>query len=365
MTAQDRTLDRTEPEIAIPNSIDEVDAAWLTKALSIRYPGIVVNEAKVLESLGGACTKLRVALSTNRDDFPPRVIVKGCMEPHSQSMRQPQLDEVKLYNLMVSQLEDVQAIKVFFAQGDQERGAALIMEDLDLRGARCLKALEPISDFELAAGFVDELAKLHARWWNSPALDDDGEFQWVARVAKSTLVALLTRLKDPVEGPQILVSPRAAAIPMVLHDVDRVERAFAAMFEVSCGEPMVIAHGDPHPSNLFVDKDGAAGLLDWTCFRASWALDVAYFIVGSLDVLDRRRWDKPLLQHYRERLAAYGVTPPSFEQVWLSHRRWTMWGMVVWLCNIPAYHTEAMITAMASRYAAAVCDYDTLDLLGA
>lgn len=353
----------SERQIAIPRTIDAVDAAWLTQALGVRHPGIEVKRAEILDSLGGACTKLRVSLQTNRKDFPPTVIVKGCLEPHSQSMAAPQLDEVKYYNLMVSQLKDVQTVQVLFAQGDEQRGAAMILEDLDLRGARCLKAMEPIADFELAARFIDEFAKLHARWWDAPAVHDGGEFNWIPQACPSSLGVCTARFVDADRRREILNSPRAAAIPRKLHDVDRLQRAFAAMFEASRDEPMVIAHGDAHLSNLFVDAREGAGLLDWTCFRAAWALDVTYFIAGSLDILDRRRWEKPLLQHYRERLRAYGVTPPAFEQVWLAYRRWHMWGVIVWLTNIPEYHTESMITAMASRFATATCDHNSLELL--
>src|SRR5690606_2471208 len=112
---------------ALPRTIEEVDAAWLTRALSTTVTGLTIERAQVVESLGGACTKLRVAIETNRPDFPPTVIVKGCLEPHSVSMQAAQLREVNAYRHLIPHLPDVQTVRHFFADGDEDRGAMLIL----------------------------------------------------------------------------------------------------------------------------------------------------------------------------------------------------------------------------------------------
>jgi hypothetical protein len=63
--------------------------------------------------------------------------------------------------------------------------------------------------------------------------------------------------------------------------------------------------------------------------------DVAYFIVRNLDILDRRRWEVPLLQHYLSRPA---------------YRCWMTGGIVVWLVNRTDYHRESAITAAAACF---------------
>jgi len=351
--------------VHIPRTIEDVDAAWLTAAMSIDRPGLRVESAQVLQSLGGACTKLRVALQTNRPDVPETVIVKGCLEPHSQRMNHMQVREVDAYSRLVPQLRDVETVRCFFVGDDGAGRAALVMEDLNARGAVCLRAQEPIADRALAERFVDLIARLHAHWWDSPLLADDGPFAWCPGVLDPRLNAHgESRFTDPVIGPEILSSPRAAAVPRALHDVDRVLRGNEALKALRTSMPAVLAHGDTHLSNLFVTADGQPGFLDWTCRRAPWIFDLTYFIVGCLDIEDRRRWEKALVQRYLDQLAASGIAAPGFDTAWEAHRRWPLQGLMVWMPNTTDYHSEANITAMATRFAHAMIDHDTLGLLG-
>jgi aminoglycoside/choline kinase family phosphotransferase len=349
----------------IPETPDQVDAAWLTGALSRNYPGLVVEEAEILNSLGGACTKLRVALRTNWPDFPRSVIVKGCFEPHTRAMMPLQLREAYAYERVVPRLSGIHSIRALFVGQAEGARAALILEDLDLRGVHCLRALEPIDDFELAGRFIDALARLHSHWWNSPEISDGGAFNWIPRLNSPMLLPAYTLLADPAQTADMMRRPRGAAIPRLLHNAERLRRAFGAMIDRGHVEPMVLGHGDPHLSNLFVDAEGNAGLLDWTCFRAPWALDVTYFIAGCLDVADRRRWEAALLARYLDRLTSLGVTTPALDDAWCSYRCWHFWGLLVWLVNTTDYHTEAQITAMATRFAWAVIDHDSFNLLDA
>ena len=166
------------PLLRIPTSVEEVNARWLEAALGVTDPGLKVESAEVTASLGGACTKLRVALRTNRSNFPERVIVKGCLEPHSRGMTAAQSWEVRAYRDVVPRLDGIQTAQIFFAAVDERQEGILVMEDLALRGARCLRAVEPIASFELAARFVDGLASLHARFWDAAELADGGPFAW-------------------------------------------------------------------------------------------------------------------------------------------------------------------------------------------
>ncbi len=171
-------------------------------------------------------------------------------------------------------------------------------------------------------------------------------------------------LHNPAEFAEVLSWPRGAATPRMFHDAGRILRGLEAMFAYGKEEPMVLAHGDTHPSNLFVDADNGPGLLDWTSWRCPWIHDVAYFIAGGLDVGDRRRWEAALLSRYLAALENNGVKPPTFDHAWLMYRRWCFWGICVWLNNTPEYHTEQMITAMTTRYVMAGLDHDAFALVG-
>ena len=351
--------------LRVPTTLKEVDSVWLSDALSRNFSGLVVRDAQLLDNIGGACTKLRVALQTNDAHFPRSVIVKGCFEPHTEAMTALQLRDAYAYQRVVPRVPGVNSIRALFLGQSIDRRAALILEDLDIRGAHCMRALEPISDFDLACKFMDALARLHACWWGSAEIYDGGQFDWIPRLSCRNILPAFSLLADPVQTADMLQRPRAAAIPRHLHNPRRLRRAFASMIDMGLDEPMVLGHGDPHLSNLFVDRQGQAGLLDWTCFRAPWALDVTYFIGGCLDVVNRRRWESSLLHRYLESLHNLGILAPTPENAWLAYRCWHFWGLLVWLVNSTDYHTEAQITGMATRFAWAVIDHDSLSAVRA
>jgi hypothetical protein len=361
MTAA-RSGSRASQPVPIPDDIAGIDADWLTLALDSVDPGFIVHNAEIVQSLGGACTKLRVALNTNREGFPPTVVVKGCFEPHSKGMIPLQRREANYYSRLVPAM-DVPTAHCFFAQGDERAGAALIMEDLDLRGGRCLRTPDPM-DYRLALAFLDVLARLHARWWDDPALADGGELSWVSGPAAPALDNHIAILSDPEQTAQRMALPRASAVSRIFHDGERLVRAYRTMWSNPHKLPHALIHGDPHLANLYVDRAGGPGLLDWTCRRAPWALDIAYFITGNLDIADRRSWEVALLRHYLAKLADYGVAAPDFDAAWFAYRCWLTWGLCVWLVNRTDFHSESAITAAAARFGAAMIDHDSYGALG-
>jgi hypothetical protein len=349
-----------EHKIPIPDDIAGVDAKWLTEVLSIAHPGLRVCSADIRENIGGACTKLRVALQTTRDDFPPTVVVKGCFEPHSKYMTASQLKEVRYYDTVVPSF-GVETVKVMFSQGDAD-GAAIVMEDLDLRGVTSLDAIHPITSFRLVADFLTEIARIHARWWAAPEVAAAGALGWIQ--GQETPPRYVAVLQDAEQFADRMARPRAAATPRVLKDPERLLASIHEALANRFGFPLTINHGDLNPSNLYKTADNRPGFLDWTLRRLPWAMDVSYFIVGNLDPVDRRRWEGALLHHYLEGLRRHGVEAPNYDVAWQAYGAWAVWGEIVWLLNRTDFHTEAVCTAMATRFGQAMVDHDTFGVLG-
>lgn len=99
--------------------------------------------------------------------------------------------------------------------------------------------------------------------------------------------------------------------------------------------------------------------------RCPWYHDVTYFLGTSLDVVDRRRWEGPLLQHYLMRLRSYGIVPPSFDEAFHEYRREMLYGYVIFVTNGDGtqYWSEANNAAVATRFGMALEDLDTLALI--
>ena len=67
--------------------------------------------------------------------------------------------------------------------------------------------------------------------------------------------------------------------------------------------------------------------------------------------------------HYLEALNANGVQAPSYDSAWLSYRRSLAYGYFIFLINETRFQTEAVNTAYAARFGAAMLDHGTIDLL--
>jgi len=356
------SADRRDGELKVPTRPEEVTAEWLTAALARRIPGAVVHELEALERIHGASSKLRLRLRLNAAaeaaGVTRQVILKAGFENHSPGLEVMHRNEVNAYRHLAPSA-DVPTAACFYADCDSTGRAVVVLEDLTLRNVEFLSLQRPIS-YALAERFLDHLAKLHARWWNAPDLAAQ---TWVLPSHGEYRRARVEALLAPASYEAFVNAPRGAATPQALKDPDLIRRCFFRLGEHYARMPQLIVHGDMHLGNLFVFADGEPGVLDWQPRLATWSNDVTYFLVGGLDLPDRRRWEQPLLNHYLDQLRALGVDAPSFDEAWLAHRRDVMWGFYVWLFNGFTYQSESNNTAACTRFATAMIDHDTVAAL--
>lgn len=342
--------------------IADITPEWLTCLLAERNPKLVVDGVSIVDVQHGACTKVRLAARTNSNDFPSSLMMKVGFEPHSTAMRSMHVNEYHAYADLLPTVE-LNAPRCFGAAMDDEGRALVILEDLCLRDVQFLSLQSPIS-FDLAARFLEGLAKLHARWWNTPDLTT--RFAWAPDTSERCVAHYFNLLTTPEYFQRYATAPRGAAMPRILLDPDRVRAAHRAMTEAHTSEnmAMVINHGDMHLGNLYLDADGTPGFLDMQPRYGAWTIDISYFLIAGLDLVDRRRWEGALLQHYLQCLAREGVEPPQFDAAWAGYRRDVVWGLLIWMLNSSRFQTEANNTAAATRFALAMIDHDTFSVLG-
>lgn len=128
--------------------------------------------------------------------------------------------------------------------------------------------------------------------------------------------------------------------------------------------PLTIVHGDEHLGNLYLDAQGRPGFIDWCSRREAWIVSYAYFIISTLDVSDRRQWERGLLEIYLESLREFGAEGPEFERAWMQYRCAALFPFLAWINNDAKWQPEAINMRNAQRGAMAVIDHDTLGLLG-
>src|SRR3546814_21042 len=158
---------------------------------------------------------------------------------------------------------------------------------LTLQGARFPNVLSPVSLDELRA-LLDTLARLHARYWQSPRFGSDLAF-----------------LETHVEGP--LARFMHEQVPLAIqHEIDNenfkremVQRLRTTGDELRQGVaklhrhqqtlPHTLLHGDTHLGNIYLLPDGRAGLLDWQLVVSGHHMnDVNYIVTTALSIGDRR-----------------------------------------------------------------------------
>lgn len=346
----------------LPRSQSDITPEWMTELLAQNDPSLVVDSVSIVDVQHGACTKIRVAARTNRNDFPSSLMMKIGFEPHSTAMKSMHINEYHAYADLCP-TTDLNVPKCYGAAMDDEGRALVVLEDLCLRDVKFLTLQEPIG-FDLAKRYLEGLARFHARWWNAPDLNT--RFGWAPDTSEAGVAHYFHLLTTPNEFARYATSPRGAAMPRELLDPGRIRAAHVAMTEAhkTHNMAMVVNHGDMHLGNLYLDADGTPGFLDMQPRRGAWSIDVSYFLIAGLDLVNRRRWEGALLQHYLHALTEAEVEAPSFDVAWAAYRRDVIWGLLIWMLNSSQFQTEANNTAAATRFAMAMVDLDTFRELG-
>lgn len=347
---------------ALPASVKDVDEAWLTSALSIRHPGVEVLKVTFGSAIRATGTKLRMMLEYNeaghRYRLPATMWFKGGYEAHSDHVRTSHARESLFYS-KVEPLGLINAPRCYFAGVDDVSGFGVqLIEDLLARNASFGDARRPVA-VDVARQALDQLAKLHARRWNHPELDDLGPVG--GSLATDGIVLRIMRDGAWERGA---AAPAAAALPKALRSYEAAAAGMERLWALDAKSPArCMVHGDSHPGNLFFEPDGAPGFLDWQRFmQCDWAHDVSYFLIGCLDADDCAAHEQDLVRHYLEALKESGVEAPIWDEAWLSYRRHAMYGLV-WNVVPPTMQPAAVCEMEAVRFNRAVQRLDTFEAL--
>ncbi len=354
----------------LPLVPEDVTADWLTGALGQRYPGVVVERLDVTEILWGTGTKMMVTVAYNAagraSGLPHRLCVKAGLAEHRELVKFCYQTEARFFAELAPVLS-IGVPAVFFAAANADQGV-VVMEDLRTTGARICRVQEPLNRAE-AQAFLEDLAALHARWWNSPALADDGDLGWLMRhdpLPDEAWGDFGRGQLEPETWTHYMTLPRALALPAPCRDRERMHAALKALRRFGGGRPLCVVHGDAHLGNMYVRADGTPGFLDWqTTRRGHWAHDVAYFYISALDPLDRRAWERDLIRAYLAALARGGVTDaPAETEAWEAIRAHICYGLFYWTVNPVEWQVEENNASVAPRFAWAAVDHGPAPVAG-
>ena len=361
----------------IPTSSDEITAEWLTTVLA--EAGLsggatvqAIGKQRIGEGVGFIGELNRITLEF--DGEPPA----AC--PRSLIAKIPTTDEayrsiaelLDLYGRehnfyqQVAARTGISTPAVYHNAADADRHAyILLLEDLSHTRVGDQLASCSIDDARLA---LQEVARLHGGWWQSPQL---AQFDWIPDSADPEYIALL---KDVYQAgwPALLAKQgdELAEFPAGFIDIgDRFGKHFEEVFARMNEGPKTLAHFDYRLDNMLFDDSGDSTrlvVIDWQLVhRSVGLLDVSYFLSGNFPVEVRRKLEREMVHYYHDQLISNGVGDYSFDRCWEDYRLSTLALLFFMVSNQNDIDLaklndrgQELITAIFERYATTILDVD-------
>src|SRR5579872_1553227 len=351
----------------IPANADGITAAWLREATAASgaLDGLTWVKAERLGEGVGMTTEIyRLMLNYAPDSRGPATLVAKLQA--SLPMMRDVANAYGLYErevLFYRELASTISLRsprcLVAAFDPASKAFVLVMEDLcDARPGDQVAGLT-LDQLRVA---IDQVADLHARWWN-----------------RSELPGLEDKIQPFRVPPYCDFNARHASgwetFDRFLEG--RVSRELRRVGERMCDTldgmaadmargPRTICHGDFRADNLmFTEVDGAPGLtcVDWQlAMQARGPFDIGYMMSGSVNVDVRREHEMALLRGYHDKLLAAGVEGYSFEECLHDYRRALLIGFTYLsqsgaAADLTHPRTEALYDAGMRRIDAAVADH--------
>lgn len=308
--------------LRIPVEVDEITPAWLGHALDAP-----VARVDVLDRHSGTTGRARVAVTyaDAASPRPPTVFVK--LAPFDVGQRGfvdavgLGVAEARFYRDLARELP-LRVPRVWHADLDDDGRYVMVLEDLVASGCRFPRPRD--ADIaERCGGIVDDLAALHARFWESPRLAAD--LAWVGArrtgdggdgggaFVERVLDHLADHLPPGFRDFAAVFLPRATRVPALWNEGART-----------------LVHGDPHLGNLFVDGE-RTGFLDWAMVSGAPGIrDVAYVLCSSIPAATCEAHERALVARYVVGLATAGVGL-DLETAWRQYR---LFAIYAWIAGV-------------------------------
>jgi len=359
-------------DLPIPQALEDLSADFLSQVVQTRNPGVTVSGFELLdikrygEEMVSTSDRVKMRLEYAPgapETLPTRLAIK-MKRSCDAVLGELYANEVDFYVRLQPELNIETPVA---AGGVCDKASALyylLLEDVSLRGAVFPTALRD-NDVADVRAVLDQLAKLHARFWNSPRLKTD--LAWYQTHVRGSLTDMFDTLLPLVIAENVATfEPTRQIVSDLGGDVPALHRGLRTLQRHQARLPQTVLHGDCHVGNTYLLPDGTAGLLDFQLTAiGAWIHDVNYLIVTTLPAEVRRQHERMLLDYYLDRLAEAGVVePPSREEAWLEYRRAIYWSLYVgWLPTSPVNYGDALTSENLKRTSTAFKDHDTRRLV--
>ena len=354
----------------IPQAVEEIDADWLRTSVRAEARAafanlISVRPERLAEGIATSTEIYRLVLRYAPGATPGPTSLVAKLPSSSPAAREvargwsTYLREVLFYREIAGTVR-LRLPKTYVAEFEPETSLfALVMEDLSYAPDGDQVGGLPLDHVRLA---LDEIAGLHASWWNRPGLLDlesriqpFGEGLWVGTGARHAAA---------LPGFMAFAGPRAS--PELLRVSERMADALEPMMRRMAQTPRTLCHGDFRADNMKF-APGAKGssliTMDWQApMQARGAFDVGYLMSMSITTELRRAHETSLLRGYHDKLLAGGVQDYAYDAFFDDYRLGLLIGLTYPVQAIPSVdmthpRTLALFDSAVRRMDACVQDH--------
>jgi hypothetical protein len=356
----------------VPWSAEAVTPDWITAVLARDVAGARADEVRITGGDAGSSVRRAISVGWNAIGraarLPERLFAKttpSLATRLSAGMVAP--TEGRFLMELRPQLR-LEAPVCLHSARDALGGRSIhLFEDLTVtRGARFCRVRDAI-DRTQAEGIVDTLAELHGSFTEVDGRRAvAGDLAWLDTYESFFNTARRTGTEQGHE--QAMTRAADVIPPAVMARRAEVWPAAVRAAELHGAGPRTVIHSDVHLGNWYITGDGHMGLSDWArVCRGLGVRDVAYALMTTLAVDDRRAWEQALLRRYRERLQdRFGIRldPAALLR---GYRQQAFSALLMWtptLCPpplLPEMQTEATSKEMIHRITSAIDDHAALD----
>jgi hypothetical protein len=285
---------------AVPASIDEVTASWMSEATGWNVTAL--RHELIGVGIGVSSAVYRVHLTAT--GCPATVVVKlPALDPNAvftSTVLKMYSREVKFFKTLAKDVPFRVSTSYYGEVSEDGSQFAMVVEDLgNLRVIDQVAGMH-IDDVRRA---VDALAAMHAKWWGTAdALAANGTTISLGDPIYPAIVPLVfaegwEKCKKEIKMPDSLmaVGPRfGAAVEPLLSSLAK--------------GPNTLAHGDYRADNMFFDNDNRLVVLDFQLIGTGvGAYDLAYFVTQSITADDASKHERELFDRWIDGLLTNGA----------------------------------------------------------
>jgi hypothetical protein len=298
--------------MAIPTSLDQIDAAFLTGVLGKTVDAVDLQRIAVGEGFLGELARLTLSYGDGSDG-PRSLIAKipttdGGLKPIG-LMLQVYEREARAYNEVIPQLK--------------VRTANAVYNEMDVEADEYCLILEDVGHLEAgdhhAGGTLDQAraamigaARMHGRWWGNV-----DELDWVPPIDSPLNLGLQGMAESSFPGVvdmygHLLGDDVVAHLERFIPTISEMLVAYGSMSRT-------LSHNDFRLDNMFFD-DGELVLIDWQLVgRGDGMGDLCPFMSTNFDSEFRRRHEQDLFRLYFDTISSMNAGYLEFDDLMRSY----------------------------------------------